>query len=318
MEPEGNLEIRFGTVCALSLAGRWESPANSHRLSPNVDLEREMIMFKLFAVASSVLVSLLLAAFLQAQPPPPYGQPPPKAKGKAEGKKKGGREIGGELRKAYDLLRRLRADDGAAGRPDERLREWTDRAAGLYRDGLRAQAAGDLFSAREYGTAAHDLARAVDHTRNATRYDRPDPDLPSPSDNFGLEDTRERARTELYRAYERLGWLGTWQVAPDSEVYVKAAQDLYTASRRDLEAGRNERAGELARAAEAMTHVPEHLAQVANARGQVGVRPAAPLPPAGPLPKTKGFDPRGPEPKAKGYMPIVPGGADLPPILPPR
>ena len=56
-----------------------------------------------------------------------------------------------------------------------------------------------------------------------------------------------------------------------------------------------------------MTHVPEHLAQVANARGQFGVRPAAPLPPEGPLPKTKGLDPRGPEAKAKGYAPIVPG-----------
>ncbi len=107
-------------------------------------------------------------------------------------------------------------------------------------------------------------------------------------------------------------------MAADSDFYVKAARDLYSAARRDLEAGRDERAGELARAAEAMTHVPEHLAQVANARGQFGVRPAAPLPPEGPEPKTKGFDPRGPEPKAKGYMPIVPGGADLPPILPPR
>jgi hypothetical protein len=271
-------------------------------------------MFKFVAVASSVLVSLLLAAFLQAQPPPPFGQPFPKAKakGKGEGKKKGEREPGGDLMKAYDLLRRLRADDGVAGRPDERLRDWTDRAAALYREGLRAQGAGDFFSAREYGTAAHDLARAVDHTRNATRFDRPDPDLPPPSDNFGLEDSRERARTDLYRAYERLGWLGAWQVAPGSEVYVTAARDLYAAARRDLEAGRNERAGELARAAEAMTHVPEHLAQVASARGQVGFRPADPLP------KTKGFDPGGPEPKAKGYVPIAPGAADLPPILPPR
>ena len=125
--------------------------------------------------------------------------------------------------------------------------------------------------AREYGTAAHDLARAVDHTRNATRFDRPDPDLPPPSDNFGLEDTRERARRDLYRAYERLTWLGTWQAAPGSEVYIKAARDLYGAARRDLEAGRDERAGELARAAEAMTHVPDHLAQLGA--GGVGGRP---------------------------------------------
>jgi hypothetical protein len=263
-------------------------------------------MFKLVATASSVLVSFGLAAFVQP-PAQPYGPPvaKAKAKGKGEGKKKAGRGPGGELRKAYDLLRRLRADEGAAGRPDERLRDWSDRAAALYRDGLRAQAAGDFLSAREYGTAAHDLARAVDHTRNATRFDRPDPDLPPPSDHFGLEDTRERARGDLNRAYERLRWLGTWQAAPGSEVYTKAAHDLYAAARRDLEAGRDERAGELARAADAMTHVPEHLAQ-AGAAGAGGRPVPAPLPP-----------PDRPEPKGKGIEPRDPRGADLPPILPP-
>ena len=264
-------------------------------------LQGRTIMFKLAAVASSVLISLGLAAVVQP-PPPSYGPPPPKAKGKGEPKKKGAREPGGELRKAYDLLRRLRADDGVAGRPAERLREWTDRAAELYRDGLRAQSAGDLFRAREYGTAAHDLARAVDHSRNGTHFDRPDPGLPAPSDNFGLEDSRQRARRDLYRAYERIGWLGTWQDAPGSEVYIKAARDLYSAARRDLEAGRDERAGELARASEAMTHVPEHLAQV----GADGAGPgSAPLLP-----------PERPEPKAKKLEPRDPRSADLPPILP--
>ena len=33
----------------------------------------------------------------------------------------------------------------AAGRPDERLRDWTDRAAALYRDGLKSLNAGDMF-----------------------------------------------------------------------------------------------------------------------------------------------------------------------------
>ena len=47
-----------------------------------------------------------------------------------------------------------------------------------------------MFLAREYGAAAHDLARAVDHARNAALFDRPRPDLPPPSDDFGLEDIR--------------------------------------------------------------------------------------------------------------------------------
>ena len=120
-----------------------------------------------------------------------------------------------------------------------------------------------------------------------------------------FEDTEGRARKDLYRAYDRLGWLGTWQGAPGSEFYVKAARDLYSAARRDLEAGRDERAGELARAAEAMTHVPEHLDQIGGGPGREVGR-SAPAPPAGgPVPKTKGFDP----PPARGGL--------LPPELPP-
>jgi hypothetical protein len=268
------------------------------------------IMIKLVAIVSSVLVSLGLAAGMPAQPPPPDGGPPPKAKvkakGKGEPKKKGERGPGGELSKAYDLLRRLRADDNSGARPEERLRDWTDRAAGLYRDGLKALNAADARLAREYGTAAHDLARAVDHARNAVRYDRPDPDLPPPSDDFGLEDTRERARRDLTRAYERLDWLGDGQRAGGSDFYVKAARDLYNAARRDLEAGRDERGGELARAAEAMTHVPEHLAQVGEGSGRFSFRPAPPPPPDRPAPK-----------KERQSLPRDRRGSDLPPALPP-
>ena len=266
-------------------------------------------MTKLVATVSSVLVSLGLAASMPAQPPPPDGGPPPKAKvkakGKGEPKKKGEREPGAELSKAYDLLRRLRADDGG-GRPEDRLRDWTDKAAGLYREGLKALNSADGRLAREYGAAAHDVARAVDHARNAVRYDRPDPDLPPPSDDFGLEDTRERARRDLHRAYERLGWLGDGQMAAGSEFYVKAARDLYAAARRDLEAGRDERGGELARAAEAMTHVPEHLAQIGDRPGRFSFRPAPPPPPDRPEPK-----------KEREKLPRDRRGLDLPPALPP-
>ncbi len=264
-------------------------------------------MLKLLATVSSVLVSLGLTAFFQPPPPQRDGPPLPKAKGKGEGKKKkGAQEPGGDLRKAYDLLRRIRADDNSAGRPEERLREWTDRATRFYRDGLKALSVSEAFQAREYGTAAHDLARAIDHARNAARFDRPDPDLPPPSDDFGLDDTRDRARRDLRRAYERLEWLGTWQAAPGSDFYIKAARDLYRAARRDLEAGRDERGGELARAAEAMTHVPEHLWQIEEVRGRVETRPA-PAPPA-----------RGPDPKAGPLEPLDRPGSSLPPILPPE
>ena len=84
---------------------------------------------------------------------------------------------GDELRKTYDLLRRVRSDTGS-GRTEERIKDWTDRATDLYRRAIRTREQGDPRLAREIGTAAHDLARAVDHARNAARLDRPDPDLP--------------------------------------------------------------------------------------------------------------------------------------------
>jgi hypothetical protein len=257
-------------------------------------------MRKLIAAISTVFASLALTALYDA--PKAAGQgPEPKVKKKGEPKKPGG--PGGELRKAYDLLRRLRADDGTAGRPEERLRDWTDRAAALYRNGLKALNAGDPAVAREYGVAAHDLARAVDHARNAARFDRPDPDLPAPADGFGLDDMSDRARRDLARAYERIDWLRSGPADAGREFYANAARDLYSAARRDLEAGRDERGGELARAAEAMTHVPEHLARTDDAR-----EPFRPGPERGP------FGDR-PDPKAKRLAPLDRHGADLPPPL---
>ena len=264
------------------------------------------MLIKLMATVSSVVASVALSALLPPQTRPPGAPPPqPKAKGKGEGKKKAEREPGGDLRKAYTLLRRLRASDGMAGRTDERLREWTDQAVKLYRNALGAQTRGDALVAREYGAAAHDLARAVDHARNAAQYDRPDPDLPAPSDDIEVDETRERAQRDLRRAYERITWLGTWEPTAPLAVYVKAAQDLYNAARRDLAAGRDERGGELARASEAMTHVPEHLAQ-AGTRDQFAPRPAPVPPPETSAPKGKRAERRDLE--KSGLPPILPPG----------
>ncbi|MCA1686548.1 MAG: hypothetical protein LC745_11360, partial [Planctomycetia bacterium] len=115
-------------------------------------------MFKLAAAATSVLVSLGLAAFYPPPPPDGDGPPPkakhkedPKAKKKDDAKKKEGPPgPAGDLRRAYDLLRRLRADNGPNGRPEERLRDWTDRASRYYRDGVKAFKADDERLAHEY------------------------------------------------------------------------------------------------------------------------------------------------------------------------
>ena len=265
-------------------------------------------MLKLVAAVSSLLVSLGLAASFPPQPPGPDGPEPPK--GKEQAKKKGEPGPRGDLTKAYDLLRRLRADDSTVGRSEERIRDWTERATKYYRDGLKALDAGDDFLAHEYGAIAHDLARAADHAHNAVLFDRRDPDLPPPSRGLGPEDSGERVRRDLNRAYDRIAEFSQGEPAPGAAFYLKASRDLYTAARRDVEAGREERGGELARAAEALTHVAEHLGHAADgppeARGRLGVRPGGrrePPPPERPEPKEKRADRH---------------DADLPPTLPPE
>jgi hypothetical protein len=214
-------------------------------------------MLKLIAIGLTSVLGLGLAGLFQEPPPPPGGgPPPPKSKGK-----KGA--PGDELRKTYDLLRRVRSETGS-GRTEERINDWAERATRLYRRAIRASEQGDPRAARELGTAAHDLARAVDHARNAARLERPDPDLPPPPDAPGRDDSGERTRRDLYRAYERIQSAGAYGPDADTAFYLDAARDLYNAARRDAEAGREERAGELARAAEAMTHVPEHLSHAAG------------------------------------------------------
>ena len=119
-------------------------------------------MIKLIAMGLASVVGIGLAGLFQGPPAPRGEEPPPKAKGK-----KGA--PGDELRKTYDILRRIRADAGP-GRTEERISDWTDRATRLYRQAIRSHEQGELRRAREYGAAAHDLARAVDHARNAARF----------------------------------------------------------------------------------------------------------------------------------------------------
>jgi hypothetical protein len=259
-------------------------------------------MTKLIAMLGSGLVGLGLAGLYEPVPDPQRDDGPAKKKG--EPGKKGAEE----LTKAYNLLRRLKADDDKG----DRLRDWTDRAAKLYRRAVDAARNGDPRREAELALAAHDLARAVDHSRNASRSDRSDPDLPPPPGRDGFGDDRGPLRKDLRKAYDRIVDLGEGRDAPDARFYRDAARDLYNAARRDVEAGRPERAGELARAAEAMTHVPEHLARAEGRETDDGPEPKANRD----LEKAKGSDRAKedrPGPKAKHDRDDI---DDLPPPLP--
>jgi hypothetical protein len=236
------------------------------------------MLLKLLGVGASGLLCLTLLGMMPASSQEPQEPPPPpkkkdlfKKKGEAGKKgevarKKGEEGPEGDLDRAYNLLRRLRADGQVAGHPEARIREWTDRAVDYYRNGLRALRDENPQLAHEYAAIAHDLARAIEHARNAALYDRPDDDLPPPPDP-GREGRSGEARKELTRAYLRLreGDQGS-DAGPKAQSYREAAGELYRGARRDFEAGRTERAAELARAAEAMSHVAEHLGHAADVR----------------------------------------------------
>jgi hypothetical protein len=244
------------------------------------------MFMKLLAAGASSLLGVTLLGML---PPPDLGPdapPPPKKKG-------GPPAPGDDLTKAYNLLRRIRAEGRSAGRPEERIRDWTERASQYYRDGVKAQERGEEREAHEYGAIAHDLARAADHARNAALFDIPDDDLPPPPDRSEVEprpgrpgrrpgDRKEEVRKDLRKAYDRIQ---DSDDVPGAQTYRDAARDLYNAARRDAEAGRMERAAELARAAEAMTHVVDHLGHLQE----------APEPPGRERPKAK----EGPEAKKR-------------------
>jgi hypothetical protein len=236
------------------------------------------MLLKVLGVGASGLLCLTLMGMMPASSQEPQEPPPPPKKKdffnkkgeagkKAEVTKKKGEEgPEGDLDRAYNLLRRLRADGHSAGHPEARIREWTDRAVDYYRNGLKALREEDAQLAHEYAAIAHDLARAIEHARNAALYDRPDEDLPAPpkSQRPGRDG---EARKDLAKAYERLreGDDGS-DAGPKAKYYRDAASELYRAARRDFDAGRTERAAELARAAEAMTHVAEHLGHAADVR----------------------------------------------------
>jgi hypothetical protein len=239
------------------------------------------MLSKLLSVGLTSLLGLGLTAAFQPDPPPPGDGPPPRPSPKKKGEP--GPEDG--LREAYDLLRRIRNDNRVTGRPEERLRDWTERATALYREAVKAQKAGDEPRSREYGLAAHDLARAVDHARSAAQFDRaePDPELPPPPGGPVPEGEKERVARDLRNAYDHIrDQLDKRDPGKDAAFYNEASRDLYNAARRDAEAGRYERAIELARAADAISHANEHLAHA------TGNRPEPPGDGSGPEPRVKG------------------------------
>jgi hypothetical protein len=192
---------------------------------------------------------------------------PPVPKGKGKGPKKDK----DNLQRAYDALGDVSVRmDAGRGRPGRELTRLFDQAKDLYADAVHAARGDDGFRARELATAAHDAARGLVHALRADAPATPGVNAPPRREEYELDDLLRRTRDRLEDAAA---------LAPrgPGREFLDAARRFYDQARRD---GRDDtaRALRLARAAEAWTHVGEHLSN-ADDRGDLDRRRPRPEPP---------------------------------------
>lgn len=175
-----------------------------------------------------------------------------KPKGPKGSGDKGPKKGKDHLQKAYDALTEATAwTEGRRTRSPRDLTPLIDQAKDLYRDAVRAAREDELERADELAAAAHDAARGLVHALRADAPAARGIPLPPRRDEDELDDLLRRAGDRLQdRAEEEPRGAG--------RAFFDAARRLYDQARR---AGRDdsERALQLARAAEAWTHVGEHL-----------------------------------------------------------
>jgi hypothetical protein len=181
-------------------------------------------------------------------------------KGPKEGPKKGK----DHLQKAYDALTDVAAwTDRGRARPPRDLTPLIDQAKDLYRDALRAAREDELWRADELAAAAHDAARGLVHALRADAPEARGVPVPPLRDSYELNDL-------LWRTRDRLEDMAAQGPRGAGRTFLDAARRLYDRAR---QAGRDKtvRAIQWARAAEAWTHVGEHLMR---AEQRVELRPS--------------------------------------------
>jgi hypothetical protein len=194
---------------------------------------------------AAILATAVLIGGADAQPRGPKGgKGGPKA-GPKEGPKKGK----DDLRKAYDNLAEVSMLVGPRGRAGRETGDLLEQARDLYRRAVKADREDEPRRADELAAAAHDAARGLKHFMLADAGAAGLPPPPS-GERDDLADLLQRVRYRLEDAED--GGPGA------GRAFLEAARRAAAAAGR---AGRDEdyRAGELARAAEAWSHVGEHL-----------------------------------------------------------
>jgi hypothetical protein len=184
------------------------------------------------------------------------------AKGPKGGPKDGPKKGKDHLQKAYEGLTDVAAwTDRGRARPPRDLEPLIDQTKDLYRDAVRAARDDEPRRADELAAAAHDAARGLVHALRADAPEARGVPVPPRQGDYELSDLLWRTRDRL----EDIGALGSRGAG---RTFLDAARRLYDRAR---QAGRDDtvRAIQLARAAEAWTHVGEHLMR---AEQEVGLR----------------------------------------------
>jgi hypothetical protein len=184
------------------------------------------------------------------------------AKGPKGGPKDGPKKGKDNLQKAYDALTDVAAwTEGGRARPPRDLAPLIDQAKDLYRDAVRAAREDELWRANELATAANDAARGLVDVLRADAPEARGVPVPPLRDSYEFNDL-------LWRTRDRLEDMAALGPRGAGRTFLDAARRFYDRAR---QAGRDDsvRAIQWARAAEAWTHVGEHLMQ---AEQQVGLR----------------------------------------------
>jgi hypothetical protein len=211
--------------------------------------------------------------------------------------KDGGGKAAKDLRKAFDTITDL-SQTSLSGKEATRV---FDHAKRIYREAVKSYPDDPRRSA-ELAAAANDTARGLEHLNRALA--KPVAGLPEPPADFdrpfggpkgkgppawnagaGAETGPWSESLEaLSVAREQLGNVepGTPVTGPSRDI-LDAAKAVYAQARTAYEAAEYRKAAELARASEALSHVPEHLSR---AGWETGIAP--PAPPLGPVPRPKG------------------------------
>lgn len=208
--------------------------------------------------------------------------------------KEGGGKATKDLRKAFDAITDV-SQFPLAGKEATRV---LDHAKRFYREAMKAYPDDPRRSA-ELAAAANDAARGLEHFNRALA--KPVAGLPEPPPDFdrpfggpkgkgppawnagagGEPGPWSESLEALSVAREQLSLVDTnAPVTGAARDTVDAAKAAYSQARTAYEAGEYRKATELARAVEAWSHVPEHLAW---ARWDMNAAP-----PLGPEPRPKG------------------------------